>query len=86
VKFNASVIPVGKGEYGPFDVTDKETGNVSKVSYPYYDLAAEDGSGSHKATLAQGVTMDAPLFKPVLVTLELTDKGKLRCHGLAKAA
>jgi hypothetical protein len=82
MRFNAKVVPTGRGAYGPFD--DGRT-------IAYLDFADPDGGGSDRATAAEGVKLDdLELFKPVELTFELyvTDgnKRKLRTHGAAGRA
>jgi hypothetical protein len=94
MKFDLDVIPVAAGVYGPFASDDpEEAKDRSKDrSYRYVDLAAADGSGQQRATVAQsadGVDVAFPyeFFKPVRVTLELHGAArKVRCWGLATAA
>jgi hypothetical protein len=79
MKVEAQVVVVAQGAHGPF----KEDGKPDRF-YPFVELAAADGSGTRRATLAENVaSWTPPLFTPIRVQLELhgTEKMKLRCHG-----
>lgn len=80
MKFTATVVPVGRGQYGPFD--DGRT-------IEYLSLGTPDGGDPERATFAQNVTFDGELYKPFDAELEVyrgDGKLKLRFHGVAKPA
>lgn len=81
MKFNAKVVPVARGHYGPFD--DGRTIDYVELADP-----AEGGS-VERATAARDVQLSSlELFKEIELTLELyrgDGKLKLRCHGPAIA-
>ena len=81
MKFDAKVVPTGRGTYGPFD--DGRT-------IGYLDFADPDGGGTDRATAAEGTNLDGiELFQPVELAFELYvangNQRKLRTFGPARA-
>ena len=79
MKFNATVVPTGRGQYGPF-----ENGRF----IAYLDFADPDGGGSDRATAGEGVNLEeVDLFQPVELSFEMYLGGqdgrsrKLRTFG-----
>lgn len=90
MKLTGKVIAVARGEWGPFKDESTDEAGVTTVTVrtiPWVDLAAADGSGSRRATCAEGVN-PPDLFREFDAALELYEgsgKLKLRYHGPAAA-
>jgi hypothetical protein len=82
------MVAVAAGKWGPFRDVDETTGEVTTREIPWVDLAAEDGSGTRRAVVAEG--QDSPtLFAPFAARVELYEGGgklKLRFHGPSQGA
>jgi len=83
--FEATVVPLSVGQYGPFK--DDEGTERQGRTIPYLTFAPTEGGESERATAAEGVALSGlSLMQPVRLTFELyrgDGKLKLRCHGAA---
>ncbi len=89
MKMQTEALAVAAGRWGPFQdevVGDDGVTRTVERYIPWVDVAAVDGSGSHRATVAQGVETPA-LFQPMVFEIEVykaaQDKIKLRYLGAA---
>ena len=85
--FEATVVPLSVGQYGPFK--DDEGTDRQGRTIPYLTFAPQAGGDAEKATAAEGIDLSGiALMTPARLKFELyrgDGKLKLRTHGIAES-